>query len=246
MCRNRPPGPAGFHLLWIPCVIIFSGYVCAAPTGPQDSSPPDFQWNVLLGNWRVIGPFAKPNNGESGLRVNFLGGEPDVDPNNPVQWRNNSYQWKKIPGPVVDFQQAFSTDDKTVDNAVAYAWTQFNSLDETSAVLSLGHDDALLAWLNGEEVFRYEGGTAAYLDQSLAKVRLQKGTNTLLLKVGQLVRGWEVLARLLPDGVDKPLITLKCDADPQQFVKNLPILDIDLLDADAKIVTTLRKRFSRE
>lgn len=69
------------------------------------------------------------------------------------------------------------------DRSAFYLFRTIEAAAAVDVVLSLGSDDALAVWWNGREVLRKEVGRAAAADQELLPVALQKGRNTLLLKV---------------------------------------------------------------
>jgi alpha-mannosidase len=70
-----------------------------------------------------------------------------------------------------------------------------------AAVLALGSDDGLAAWLNGALVFSLDAGRACRRDEDLVPVTLLEGWNRLLVKVTQYQGGWQFAARVLrPDG----------------------------------------------
>ena len=219
--------------------LFVGGLFLSAPTArAENQQTPDFQWNVFLDNWHVIGPFPRPNRGSSCLDVDFLTGEPKVALDKPVTWQTRPYRWTRWSGPVVDIRRALSVGDEA-DYHVAYAYTEFHSPKPQSATLALGHDDGARVWLNGKEVYRHDRGTAAYLDQAAVQVDLRKGTNALLVKVTQRRESWVALARLRPAGLDKPLLSFDCDYQPGSGVLHLPTLQLDLLDASGSTRQTL-------
>ena len=69
------------------------------------------------------------------------------------------------------------------DRSAFYLHRTITAAVATTAVLSLGRDDAIKVWWNGHEVLDHETGGAAAPDQELLTVALQPGENELLLKV---------------------------------------------------------------
>ena len=75
-------------------------------------------------------------------------------------------------------------------NAAAYAVTWFDSPVARDAVLGIGSDDGVVAWLNDKRVHRslVHRGHVAKGDK--VPVKLKAGRNKLLLKVTQAWGGW--------------------------------------------------------
>lgn len=95
----------------------------------------------------------------------------------------------------------------------AYLKTTVIAPRETEALLLLGSDDGVKAWLNGAVVHANNIDRGAVADQDMAPVRLQAGANELLLKITQGGGGWAACARLVsPAG--RPLSGLKIQASP--------------------------------
>lgn len=211
------------------------------PTGAAENDPPpEFSWNVFLDHWKVIGPFPRTDRYSGCLDVDFLSGEPEVQFDKPVTWKDVEYRWKDWSEPVADIRRALGIEGDAGDYHVAYASTQFTSPEEMPAVLAIGHDDGTRVWLNGKEVHRHDIGTSAFLDQARLDVTLRQGTNSLLMKVTQRWGAWTALARLLPPGEDKPLVSVALAGQPGTSTLRLPTLSFDLLDAGGNVLRSMR------
>ncbi len=205
--------------------------------GGEAAPPVPLKRNVLLDAWHVIGPFPKANRQPS-MDVDFLGGEPNVALDADVVYEGETYRWQPYGGLAVDFRSAFSVEGSEKDYTVAYAYTEFVSESDQAAVLGLGHDDSVRVWLNGEEVFKAEGPSQANLDGKKIDVKIRKGKNCLLCKVGQIYGAWEVLARLLPPAMAEPLLALECDQPVAAGALRVPTLSIELLDREGNTIGT--------
>jgi len=86
------------------------------------------------------------------------------------------------------------------DSAVAYAHAEFSLPEAGPAVLRLGSDDGVRAWVNGELVHENLVDRGLALDQDQAPVQLKSGRNTLLLEITQGAGGWAYCARLTAPG----------------------------------------------
>jgi lysophospholipase L1-like esterase len=84
-----------------------------------------------------------------------------------------------------------------------YAALRLVSPAGQKAVLKMGKDDSVEAWLNGKPVYKSKKGGSLKADSDEAPVSLQKGENLLVLKVGQGGGSWGVLARF--QGLKAPL-----------------------------------------
>ncbi len=80
--------------------------------------------------------------------------------------------------------------------SIAYLFTYVHSDKDQEALLFLGSDDGVRVWLNGELVWTNKTYRGTLLDDDVAKVRIIKGVNRLLIKVAQDVGGWGCVARL--------------------------------------------------
>jgi HEAT repeat protein len=95
--------------------------------------------------------------------------------------------------------------------AAAYVQARLTSPAATDALLLLGSDDGIKAWLNGAVVSGNNTDRPLAVDQDAAAVKLRQGTNELMLKVTQGAGGWAVCARFvgtngapIPGLVDEP------------------------------------------
>lgn len=82
-------------------------------------------------------------------------------------------------------------------NVSVYACTWIESPREQDAILAVGSDDGMVAWLNGERVHAvlWNRGYAPKTDR--VPIRLRAGRNELLVKVMQGGGGWSLGAHLL-------------------------------------------------
>ncbi len=89
-------------------------------------------------------------------------------------------------------------------NAVAYAYAEITVPEACEAVLRLGSDDGVKAWVNGEVVHEHHVDRGLAQDQDRAKASLAAGTNGILIEVTQGAGGWMICARLT-DREGRPL-----------------------------------------
>jgi hypothetical protein len=134
-----------------------------------------------LRDWQVLGPFAYPGELAAAADASLL----------PA---SGAPLWRDLHSPA-DFVDLGALGEAS-DHALAYAVGTVQSDADRDAILYLGGDDGLVAFLNGQEVFRTLAPQPAIADQFEAKVHLRQGTNVLSLKVLNDEGGWGFYARL--------------------------------------------------
>jgi putative heme-binding domain-containing protein len=142
-------------------------------------------------SWRLIGPFApgKVHPPEKELKADAsYEGE-----GKKVRWRAHKADAKQHGRMRLDTLFSPST------NVVAYGWAEVASDRDRDAELLLGSDDTLTVWLNGQQVFDFQGNRGWNHDQDRAKVKLRKGKNTLLVKCGNGGGPWEFSVAIAAD-----------------------------------------------
>ncbi|MDI9603699.1 MAG: HEAT repeat domain-containing protein [Acidobacteriota bacterium] len=85
-----------------------------------------------------------------------------------------------------------------------YGYAEFTPANAGRAILSLGSDDDIYVWLNGELVHRMNATRAAIPGDDQVEVDLRDGVNTLLVKVLQGDGEWGIVAQVL-DASGQPL-----------------------------------------
>ncbi len=81
-------------------------------------------------------------------------------------------------------------------NVLSYLYTEVESRINREAYLHIGSNDACKVWVNGKLVIQYLNGRSAEPSQNIAKVKLKKGKNTILLKIDQLGGSWGAYIQL--------------------------------------------------
>ncbi len=94
------------------------------------------------------------------------------------------------------------------ENCAAYLRTRVIAPEDCQALLLLGSDDGVKAWLNGKVVHSNNVDRGDVADQDTAPIHLKKGANDLMLKISQGGGGWSACARIV--GADfKPIAGLQ-------------------------------------
>jgi len=135
------------------------------------------------GKWFYAGPF--DNTGQKGFDTIYPP-ETGVDLKKEYTGKNNEkVVWKE--GAFVDGQPndllIFKPELNT--NCVAYIYREINVGAEMECPVSLGSDDTLTVWLNGEKIHAENVYRGVAPDQAILKLKLRPGKNALLLKVCQ-------------------------------------------------------------
>jgi HEAT repeat protein len=87
-----------------------------------------------------------------------------------------------------------------------YGYVEFVPAEPGDAILSLGSDDDIYVWLNGDLVHRNNAARAAVPGDDTVDVQLEDGVNTLLVKVLQGNGDWGLVAQVLDaDGGPLPI-----------------------------------------
>jgi hypothetical protein len=141
------------------------------------SAPP------VVGPWMLIGPF--PNNNGAGFETPFPP-EKEIDfakkydgKGGKVAWRKTDYKDGAVNNLAVFGKPELNND------AVAYVAREITATGVTEIPLSLGSDDGLAVFVNGERVLADNQTRACSPDQNQVTVRLKPGRNTLVLKITQ-------------------------------------------------------------
>jgi alpha-galactosidase len=176
------------------------------PTSGKSFAPPTAQelrasWDAAqkagheddILNWHVLGPF---KNGEGSISLSYApdaeseianGHAPDLGKTYTVG--EKTVGWK----PYVAGKKGYVSLDRAVgrtDYAVAYAYTEIESIHGREAVLKCGSDDGIKVWVNGKVVHENDVQRGYTEKSDEAPIFLNEGVNRILVKVTNHVAGW--------------------------------------------------------
>ncbi len=166
--------------------------------------------------WWIVGPFDNPSPGDLGsakppearleLDADYEGRD-----GRRIRWREVRRGPEAGSSPLgenyVDLAALFGG---KVRDAVAYAMTNLVAPEEMDVVLALGSDDGAAVWLNGREVHRSAAARVYASREDRIPVRLKKGPNELLVKIGQTIGGWAFCAHVeTSDGRPVPQVVAR-------------------------------------
>ena len=92
----------------------------------------------------------------------------------------------------------------------AYAHTRIDVSDAGPAQIRIGSDDGNQIWLNGEKIWDNHVDRGAALDQDVVDCQLDRGPNTIIVKISQGGGGWNFMLRITrPDGAAMPFTIIR-------------------------------------
>lgn len=139
----------------------------------------------FIQDWMVSGPYRQA--GAAGATAVFPIAFAPEKPEETAEWK------AMLRGNVADLTGLFP--DQM--NCVAYLKAHIIAPEDTDAVLLMGSDDGVQAWLNGKVVHSNNIDRGLVVDQDMAPIHLKKGSNDLLLKISQGGGGWAACARIV-------------------------------------------------
>lgn len=136
--------------------------------------------------WHIIGPF--DNTGGKGFDAVYPP-EEEIDLEATYEGKGGDVHWKKArfrDGIVYSLNRFGQSDE-----CVCYLHRQIESSKATSVRVSLGSDDGIVVWLNGEKLLARDISRGAAADQDFVTLNLKEGLNDLLLKVTNIDGTWQ-------------------------------------------------------
>jgi serine/threonine-protein kinase len=136
---------------------------------------------TLQGKWHYIGPFDNP--GGKGFDTKYLP-ETEIDLQKTYPGKGGlTAAWKEFPnfrvGTIVDLALFPNNNDQ----AVIYLYQEIETTKAMSLPVSLGSDDTLTVWLNGEQLLAKNVQRGAAPDQEYVTLKLVPGKNRFLAKI---------------------------------------------------------------
>ena len=149
----------------------------------------------FINQWKVIGPF--PNKDWVGAKIAYPP-EKIIDFSKPVRYDTITAKWLTIDPegifPVISFDKLYGR-----SALVAYAATTVNADHDMEAILKIGSNDGVVCWVNGKKVHENHIARGLTVDEDVVKVKLNKGENSILLKVLNEGNAWEACLRVCDD-----------------------------------------------
>jgi CubicO group peptidase (beta-lactamase class C family) len=172
-----------------------------------------FQYPSLadyMKNWALLGPIQLIDDSAALENIELLkplfekdflklyGGEQNLVAKPGISYKieKNQYTWQLFEAGqnVVDLTAIFGRKE----GAVAYAFAEISSPDDRKVLFSIGSDDAIKVWMNGELVHENWIFRSAHTDDAdLVEAKLHKGKNKILLKLMNGYNTWGFLSKIL-------------------------------------------------
>lgn len=149
-------------------------------------------------DWLILGVFpARDNNA---LTTDLIGGEMLLRPHGGLKTAGQTWRHYQTPGaaggaflnfldPVLDLPP--------LERAVAYAHIYVQSSRADTLQLLTGFDEQVTVWVNGISVLQRADRRTHRFDDDTVQVSLQKGWNSVLFKVVNIVGEWMLSARFV-------------------------------------------------
>ncbi len=150
--------------------------------------------------WMLIGPWDNPGN--TGLR-RADPPEKEIAFDKKYEGKGGEVAWRKVkvgPGGIVNLAANMSP----TENVVAYGYSCVTAPEDISTDMYVGSDDGVRVWINGKLVHDNRVDRGLQPDQDVVSVKLNKGSNGVLVKVDQGGADWSFCLRFRdPDDVLK-------------------------------------------
>ncbi|MCK5456076.1 MAG: hypothetical protein KAI45_03050, partial [Melioribacteraceae bacterium] len=198
-----------------------------------------YETNSYIKDWLVVGPFPNCEDCSTvsyhhderckGFYTDYLksiGGEKNAIPTDGMKVKysekNIERTWFKIHN-AEDKIHLTNLDPK--DMVVAYAFCQVESPKKQKTILSIGSNDGVRVFLNGEEVHESHDFNGRWLqaDNDYVPVELKQGTNNLMLKIDQGTGDFGYVVRFLD--YDSVVTKIKNNIESYKTLKVVSISD---------------------
>lgn len=154
----------------------------------------------FLSTWYIIGPFPSPDRKE--LHTSFPP-EKKVD----LKATLTGSDRKRLTWTRITSSKPNITPPEVRENAVWYAYAEFDSPSDRPAAVLLGADDSGKVWLNDEKIWTSDPELKSWqLAEGNVPVKLKKGVNRLLFRLenGHMGTGFSVCVSDPPDAGGQP------------------------------------------
>jgi len=154
----------------------------------------------LIRNWMVIGPFPIGTNDFSdevappGF-IKVYPPEENIDLTKSYEGQKAEVKWQKVStgsSGILNFKLLFPE-----GKAIVYAYTEVISPDKRKMKFTFGSDDGARIWINGKLVYNEHAWRALGWDSDIIEADLNKGTNSILVKVEDKWLAWEMVMRMI-------------------------------------------------
>jgi alpha-glucosidase (family GH31 glycosyl hydrolase) len=179
------------------------------------------EWLPSISAWWVLGPFPVPFAEQPETEPVERPGELDPSGPPPAIVGGAAPAWRRATqrlDPTGDPNAPFVVDLNALlegphEHAVAYAVCGLIAPADMDAELAIGSDDGPRVWLNGERLLDLHVSRGHRPKQDRVPIRLRKGGNRLVVRIGQELLGWEFSAHVV-DADDRPIPSVRVELGP--------------------------------
>jgi predicted TIM-barrel fold metal-dependent hydrolase len=154
----------------------------------------------IIRDWMVIGPFPI---GTENLDTPYPPAgfdkvyppEKEIDFTKSYQGVDGDVSWQHVKSEksgILNFKSIYPA-----GVAIAYAYAEVVSPDKRKIKITFGSDDGAVIWVNGVQVYKEHAWRALRADGNIIDVELNKGKNSILVKVEDRWMNWEMMMRLI-------------------------------------------------
>ncbi|MEO6035462.1 MAG: PSD1 and planctomycete cytochrome C domain-containing protein, partial [Verrucomicrobiota bacterium] len=172
----------------------------ARSLGGENDKPAPLEF----GNWFAVGPF-KAGSPQEAFSKSFL---PENEINLTNKFDGDKLSWAEK----TNWLDGAVQEITAVENSATYLYRVVTAKTSRYIELSLGSDDGIQLWLNGQKLFARDIGRAAAPDQEKIFLRLSAGENKLLLKINNGGAGSGFYFKVLRDAVKQFPVTFAAAA----------------------------------
>jgi tetratricopeptide (TPR) repeat protein len=141
--------------------------------------------------WLVIGPF----DNKDGFRKKFPP-EKKIELDRAYKEKSRELTWQPANDGMEDGFINLKEIYKPYNWSVAYGLIDVESPEEKEVQFRFGTDDGCKVWLNDQQIWGFNQGGPAILDDNKVNVKLNQGRNKILIKVCNTVSDWGFFFRV--------------------------------------------------
>ncbi len=148
-------------------------------------------------HWHIAGPFKSDTPGKITLDLKTpvdqeftRRADGSVDLKSSYKFAGETILWKLVKSEVKNGKVNLDRELGRVEWAIAFGYTEFESVHPREATLRCGSDDGIKIWLNGQLIHTNEVGRGYNPMSDEMQVHIKAGTNRLLVKVDNYTSSW--------------------------------------------------------
>ncbi|HEY3319994.1 MAG TPA: hypothetical protein VGP72_05990 [Planctomycetota bacterium] len=153
---------------------------------------------ILFKDWAILGPF---KNDQASAWEKGAGPKSTLDVGTVLKQQNWLRPFSPTSLGIVDLRTVL----KSADAGYAYAAVDLEADKDVDGMLAMSSDDGVVAWLDGNELYRNPRPGGVNPDEFKVPVKLAAGAHTLVLRIDNINGDWGYCARLATPDCKGPL-----------------------------------------